>query len=130
MVLCWVRDLTVYQHTSVAHPGILVTTKSGKSGKVLQGSYGGVRVYNFFINKVLEQIENGTLSETDEVKNYLGEAYFFRALNYFKMLACYGDLPIVTEVLPDENDAIVASSCARRKHCSTTWKLNMSSTAA
>lgn len=80
------------------------------SGKVLQGSYGGVRVYNFFINKVLEQIENGTLSETDEVKNYLGEAYFFRALNYFKMLACYGDLPIVTEVLPDENDAIVASS--------------------
>lgn len=79
------------------------------SGKVLQGSYGGVRVYNFFINKVLEQIENGTLSETDEVKNYLGEAYFFRALNYFKMLACYGDLPIVTEVLPDENDAIVAS---------------------
>lgn len=60
----------------MAHPGILVTTKSGKSGKVLQGSYDGVRVYNFFINKVLEQIENGTLSETDEVKNYLGEAYY------------------------------------------------------
>lgn len=80
------------------------------SGKALQTYYGGVRVYNYFINTVLSQIENGTLDNTSEVKNYLGEGYFFRALVYYRMLALYGDLPIVTEVLKDEDDAIVESS--------------------
>lgn len=80
------------------------------SGKVLQSHYGGVRVFNYFINTVQEQIKNGTLTNDAEVNNYLGEAYFFRALVYFRMMALYGDLPLVTDVLADENDAIVESS--------------------
>ena len=80
------------------------------SGKVLQGHYNGVRVYNYFINTVKKQIENGTLTASEEVNNYLGEAYFFRALVYFRMMALYGDLPVITEVLPDENEAIVENS--------------------
>ena len=80
------------------------------SGKVLQGYYGGVRVFNYFINTVKNQIENGTLTAEGDVNNYLGEAYFFRALVYFRMMALYGDLPIVTDVLPDENSAIVENS--------------------
>ena len=71
------------------------------SGKALQGYYGGVRVYNYFINTVLKQIENGTLPNSEDVKNYLGEAYFFRALVYFRIMALYGDIPVITEVLPD-----------------------------
>lgn len=80
------------------------------SGKALQGYYGGVRVYNYFINTVLKQIENGTLPNSEEVKNYLGEAYFFRALVYFRIMALYGDIPVITEVLPDENNVIVENS--------------------
>ena len=80
------------------------------SGKVLQGYYGGVRVYNYFINTVLKQIENGTLPNSEDVKNYLGEAYFFRALVYFRIMALYGDIPVITEVLPDEDNVIVENS--------------------
>ena len=80
------------------------------SGKALQGYYGGVRVYNHFINTVLKQIENGTLPNSEDVKNYLGEAYFFRALVYFRIMALYGDIPVITEVLPDENNVIVENS--------------------
>lgn len=80
------------------------------SGKALQDYYGGVRVYNYFINTVLKQIENGTLPNSEEVKNYLGEAYFFRALVYFRIMALYGDIPVITEVLPDENNVIVENS--------------------
>lgn len=79
------------------------------SGKDLQGYYEGVRVYNFFIQKVEDGIAAGKLSGAD-VDNYLGEAYFFRAICYFRMLALYGDLPIVKEVLEDDNDALVAAS--------------------
>lgn len=80
------------------------------SGKVLQNYYGGVRVYNYFINTVLKQIENGTLPNSEDVKNYLGEAYFFRALVYFRIMALYGDIPVITEVLPDEDNVIVENS--------------------
>ena len=80
------------------------------SGKALQSYYGGVRVYNYFINTVLKQIENGTLPNSEDVKNYLGEAYFFRALVYFRIMALYGDIPVITEVLPDEDNVIVENS--------------------
>lgn len=80
------------------------------SGKVLQGYFGGVRVYNFLINKINKSVENKTLANDAAVKNYLGEAYFFRALCYFRLLVRFGDMPIVKEVLPDENNTIVANS--------------------
>lgn len=80
------------------------------SGKVLQSYYSGVRVFNYFINTVNEQINNGTLPASAEVNSYLGEAYFFRALVYYRMMALFGDVPLVTEVLPDENSAIVENS--------------------
>ncbi len=81
------------------------------TGKALQGYYGNIRVWNYFINKVEENVEKGevTGSATD-IDHYLGEAYFFRALNYYRALAMYGDLPIVTEVLEVDDDAIVEAS--------------------
>lgn len=80
------------------------------SGKVLQGYYNGVRICNHFINTVQKQIDNGTLPNSEDVKNYLGEAYFFRALVYYRLLALYGDVPVITEVLPDEDNVIVENS--------------------
>ena len=81
------------------------------SGKALQGYYGNVRVYNYFLDKAVKGYENGTISGDQElIKNYIGEGYFFRALCYFRMLAYYGDLPIITEVLEDKDEVIVENS--------------------
>ncbi|MCH3981521.1 MAG: RagB/SusD family nutrient uptake outer membrane protein [Prevotella sp.] len=80
------------------------------AGKVLQGYYGGVRVFNYFINTVKEDLAKGNLTATEDVNNYLGEGYFFRALCYYRMMAMYGDLPIIREVLQDNNDVIVENS--------------------
>lgn len=79
--------------------------------KVLQGYYGNVRIFNYFLDKAVKGLENGTISGDQElIKNYIGEGYFFRALCYFRMLAYYGDLPIITEVLEDKDDVIVENS--------------------
>ncbi len=81
------------------------------SSKVLQGYYGNVRICNYFLEKATSGYEAGTISGSDEmVRNYIGEGYFFRAMVYFRMLALYGDLPIVTEVLEDKNEVLVANS--------------------
>ena len=80
-------------------------------GKALQGYYGGVRVYNYFLDKAVTGYENGTITgDAELIKNYIGEGYFFRALCYFRMLAYYGDLPIVTKVLEDNDEVIVENS--------------------
>ena len=81
------------------------------SGKALQGYYEGVRVYNYFLDKAVTGYENGTITgDAELIKNYIGEGYFFRALCYFRMLAYYGDLPIVTKVLEDNDEVIVENS--------------------
>lgn len=80
------------------------------SGKSLQSYYSGVRVYNYLIATIKEQVANGTLTASEDVNNYLGEAYFFRALVYYRMMALFGDLPIVREVLEDKDEVIVANS--------------------
>lgn len=81
------------------------------AGKTLQGFYGSVRIYNYFLGKAVKGFENGNISGDPElIKNYIGEGYFFRALCYFRMLAYFGDLPIVTEVLEDKDADIIAHS--------------------
>jgi hypothetical protein len=79
------------------------------SGKVLQDYYGGIRVYNFFIKQAEDGIASGKLSGAD-ANSLLGEGYFFRAICYFRMLAMYGDFPIVKEVLEDKDEVLVAAS--------------------
>ena len=46
----------------------------------------------------------------------MGEAYFLRAYQYFAKLKQYGDFPIVTEVLPDENEALIQASKRRPRN--------------
>ena len=81
------------------------------SGKVLQGYYGNVRICNYFLEKAVSGYEAGRISgDENKIKNYIGEAYFFRALCYFQLLAYYGDVPIVKEALEDKDEVIVANS--------------------
>ena len=81
------------------------------TGKSLQGYYGNIRVWNYFLQKSQANYAAGVISGDDKlIRNYIGEGHFFRALAYFQILAYYGDAPIFTAVIPDQNDVIVANS--------------------
>lgn len=75
-----------------------------------------IRNVNYQLNSILEQYEAGTINgnQTD-IKQYIGEAYFFRAYAYFDMLQKWGDLPIITESLPDDEAILVAAN--KRRPC-------------
>ena len=73
--------------------------------------WGNVRNINYQLNTILDRFNSGQLSgNIDNIKPYIGELYFFRALQYFNMLQSYGDLPIVKDALPDDEAALVAAS--------------------
>ncbi len=81
------------------------------TGKSLQTYYGDVRVWNHFRNTAQANYARNAIQGEDAlVRNYIGEGHFFRALAYFRILALYGDAPIVTTVIPDQNDVIVENS--------------------
>lgn len=50
------------------------------------------------VNILLEKAE-GYTGNRSEIQQYLSEAYFFRAYNYFYLLKFFGGVPIVTTVL-------------------------------
>lgn len=73
--------------------------------------WGRIRNANYFFENVLPKYEAGEISgNQDHVKHYIGEMYVIRAYNYYQKLVTYGDFPIVTEVLPDEEAALVEAS--------------------
>jgi hypothetical protein len=81
------------------------------TGKSLQTYYGYVRIWNYFLDKAITNLENGDMSGDQTLaKNYIGEGYFFRALAYYRILAKFGDAPIITKVLTDNDDELVAAS--------------------
>lgn len=53
----------------------------------------------------LENIQNGTLTDSKEVQQYLGEIYFFRAYIYFEYLRKFGDFPIIDKELNSDDYA-------------------------
>lgn len=72
-------------------------------GQTLQGDYGKIRVWNYFLNTISDKMAHGLISGDNEILNhYLGEGYFFRAMAYYNLLVRIGDLPIIKEVLPNE----------------------------
>lgn len=73
--------------------------------------WGRIRNANYFFENVLPKYEKGEISGNQEhVKHYIGEMYVIRAYNYFQKLVTYGDFPIVTKVLPDEEDVLIEAS--------------------
>lgn len=81
------------------------------TGKSLQTYYSYVRIWNFFLEQAITNYENGDVSGDQALaRNYIGEGYFFRALAYFRILAKFGDAPIITEVLGVDDDELTAKS--------------------
>ncbi|MGQ1928237.1 RagB/SusD family nutrient uptake outer membrane protein [Ornithobacterium rhinotracheale] len=70
-----------------------------------------VRTVNYFFSKVLPKLEAGKISGSKNAINQaVGEAYFFRASAYFDLLKKLGDLPIITQPLPDNQAELVEQS--------------------
>ncbi len=74
-------------------------------------SWGGIYDINTQLQRCLDQYNKGAIAGNDvNIRHYIGELYFFRALRYFNMYQAIGDLPIVKEPLPDDEAVLVAAS--------------------
>ncbi|WP_400261409.1 RagB/SusD family nutrient uptake outer membrane protein [Sphingobacterium sp. SG20118] len=66
---------------------------------------------NYFLKTVLPRYkENKITGNPEMVKHYIGEMYFFRALQYFGKLTSLGDFPILKTILPDDRAALIEAS--------------------
>ena len=80
-------------------------------------SFDKIRNVNYFINRVRPDMEAGKISgNAENVKHYLGEAYFFRALIYFGKLQELGDFPILKQWISEEYDVVRAASQRRPRN--------------
>lgn len=79
-------------------------------------SWNNIRNINYQLNSILEAQKAGKISGSEAIINqYIGEIYFMRAYCYFDMLQKWGDLPIVTEAFPDNEEILVAAN--KRQPC-------------
>lgn len=67
------------------------------------------RGINFFLEKAEENKDIITGSEAG-INHYIGEAYFFRAWEHFRLLRYFGDVPILTEYLTDDTSQLTQAS--------------------
>ena len=74
-------------------------------------NFSRLRAINYFINKTEGKLADGHLTDQPELVNhYLGEGYFFRAYDYFRLLRNFGDVPIVTVMLDDDQKLLTEKS--------------------
>lgn len=76
-----------------------------------------IRTINYFINRVRPNMEAGIIGgNADNVKHYLGEMYFFRALVYFDKLKALGDFPILKQWISEDYDVVREASKRRPRN--------------
>lgn len=79
--------------------------------------FGKIRNVNYFISKVRPNMEVGAIGgNVDNIKHYLGEMYFFRALIYFDKLKALGDFPILKQWITEEYDVVREASKRRPRN--------------
>ena len=71
--------------------------------------FANFRGINFFLQKVEENKDIITGSQTG-IDHYIGEAYFFRAWEHFRLLRNFGDSPILTKYLSDNQEELAEAS--------------------
>lgn len=79
------------------------------------GSWNFENIYalNYFLQTVVPRYENNELTGNEtNIKQYIGEGYFLRALEYFSRLQSVGDFPILEKTL--EPDLTVLTEASKR----------------
>lgn len=80
-------------------------------------SWGRMYHLNSFLTQVVPDFAAGKIVGTESlIRHAIGEVYFFRAWDYFGKLQSLGDLPVITEVLPNDMDRLVAESKRRPRN--------------
>ena len=99
---------TSFWSNSNFYPGVKEVPKLGDNSA---WKFTTIRQCNYFINLIRERIENKEITGTEkEINHYLGEVYFFRAYDYYRLLTNYGDVPIIDKVLPDDISILKVST--------------------
>ncbi|GHV20701.1 starch-binding protein [Clostridia bacterium] len=89
--------------------------KVGQDGGDWSFSY--IYKVNYFFKFALPKYEAGEITgSAANIKQYIGEAYFFRAFEYFKRLQKIGDYPIITEPLADDMEVLTEASQRRPRN--------------
>lgn len=86
-------------------------TWQASAGQSLSSDYAKIRIWNYLLDRIVPAETDGSISgDTETLRQYIGEAYFFRALAYYNAMVRIGDLPIVTEVLPNDETVLQENS--------------------
>lgn len=83
------------------------------------GKWNFTNIYalNYFIQTVTPRYEEGQISgSTENIKQYLGEAHFLRALEYFFRLRKVGDFPIIENTMADNMEELIAASVRKPRN--------------
>ncbi|MCI9608300.1 MAG: RagB/SusD family nutrient uptake outer membrane protein [Muribaculaceae bacterium] len=74
--------------------------------------FGNIRSLNYFIQHTLEELDKNNIGgSTATINQAIGEAYFFRAYEYYRYYVAVGDYPIIDDVLPEnDRDLLVEKS--------------------
>lgn len=74
-------------------------------------AWGNIRNINYSLRAILDNYNQKLITGVDKnLRQYIGEIYFFRAFCYFGMLQNWGDLPILKDALPDDNAILIAAN--------------------
>ncbi|MEA4982993.1 MAG: RagB/SusD family nutrient uptake outer membrane protein [Paludibacter sp.] len=88
--------------------------------------FDNIRNLNYFINRINKKIEEGSIAGSPELINhYLGEIYFFKAYEYFRLLSNLGDVPILDQVFSEDYDALIAASKRAPRNVVARYILNL-----
>ncbi len=74
-------------------------------------SFENITKCNWFFHMVLPKFEKGDIQgNQDNVKYYIGEMYFLRAITYYNSYRETGDFPIVTKYLSSDKQELIEAS--------------------
>lgn len=95
------------QPSSLFYPGEKRTPLQSQS----EWNFTNLRGINYFLTTAEAKYAAGEIKGNDDhIRNYIGEGYFFRAFDYYRLLRNFGDVPILTEMLPDDPYTLAAMS--------------------
>lgn len=72
-------------------------------------SYASIRGINYLLK------QSDGYANPLEIQRSVGEAYFFRAFNYYNLLTSFGGVPIVTKVLDTDSEELTAPRNSREE---------------
>ena len=74
-------------------------------------NFKNINTINYFFDEVMPKYEAGAIQGDEKtIRHYIGEMYFMRAYEYFKLMQRYGDFPIITKCLPPDLEATTEAS--------------------